>query len=90
MSRPNDLRYTSGVPDRLRTTLRARHAPTSLLQTMKALGYEAGVALVGCKLEVALRRNKNRSEKEISCYYAKPYHCAWIMGAVQTALAAAN
>ncbi|MGH9961369.1 MAG: zeta toxin family protein [Pyrinomonadaceae bacterium] len=52
-----------------------------LIDTYKCLGYRVNVNYLRADLEQSWERNINRSENNISAYYAEPYNRRWLMAA---------
>jgi hypothetical protein len=47
----------------------------------ESLGYKFELVPVFCDLEVAMERNANRSDDNISAHYTEPYHINWLLAA---------
>lgn len=53
----------------------------ALVDAMRAAGYSAdGIALT-CSLDLAAKRNKERSPDDVSAYYTQKYHQKWLRSA---------
>lgn len=52
-------------------------AVKELLELAKKIDYKTNVEFLECDIEVALQRNENRDENNISAYYCEPYHLDW-------------
>jgi len=59
----------------------------SMLERLRACDYELKVDVLDCDVEVALQRNEQRGENNISSYYAEPYHLRWLATAATDCLA---
>jgi chloramphenicol 3-O-phosphotransferase len=61
-------------------------ATKAFIDAMVALGYRVEVQAITCNIEEAERRNLNRGDDNISCYYAEPYQRGWLHEAAIAAL----
>ncbi len=50
-----------------------------MLKQLKACGYEIKFDTLTCDVEVALERNRQRGEDNISAYYAEGFHLRWLI-----------
>ncbi len=58
----------------------------ALLDAMLSIGYRVEVTYIHCDIEVALQRNTQRGEDNISAYYCEPYQRSWLCRAAQAFL----
>lgn len=54
-----------------------------LIETYRALGYYINVVGMTADLEQSLLWNQQRSDDNISAYYAEPFHHRWLLSAAQ-------
>jgi hypothetical protein len=54
-----------------------------LIDKMKGIGYDVDVKYIDCDLNVALERNQNRSDDNISAFYTQKYHFSWLNSAME-------
>lgn len=52
-----------------------------LIEAYRALGYKTTVVGVTADLEQSLLWNQQRSDDNISAYYAEPFHHRWLLSA---------
>jgi hypothetical protein len=55
----------------------------TLIETMKAAGYKVESHGVTCEISVAMERNKNRSDDNISAYFSEPFNERWLIEAAR-------
>jgi dephospho-CoA kinase len=48
-----------------------------LIGLLKKTGYKVKLAQLTCDVDVAIERNNNRPEDNISAYFTEPYHFEW-------------
>ena len=56
----------------------------ALLSAMTRAGYTPQMVGLTCDIDVAMQRNLNRGENNISAYYAEPFHRQWLTEAANT------
>ena len=56
-------------------------ATVHLIEAMRSIGYEISVNGVNCDVEEAQRRNLERGNDNISCYFAEEYQRQWLIEA---------
>ena len=56
-----------------------------LIDTVKSAGYHCELVDLTCDVQVAWERNVNRSENNISAYYAEKYHYRWVYAGLAAA-----
>ena len=61
-------------------------ATKELIAAMRAVGYQVSGQVITCDIEEALRRNRERGDDSISCYYAEPYQRRWLLDAAHATL----
>jgi hypothetical protein len=61
-------------------------AAQELIDAMETIGYFVSVHCVTLDIEEAQRRNLERDEDNISCYYSEPYQQRWLLEAVSQVL----
>lgn len=55
----------------------------AVIEAMKSIGYKIDIVYVDCEIEVAMKRNLERGDDNISAYYTEPYHQRWILKAAE-------
>jgi predicted secreted protein len=56
----------------------------NMLTAIQAAGYETHIVGITCSPDAAVERNANRSDDNISAYYAEAYHQRWILANVDS------
>lgn len=63
-----------------------REITEEFFEVMNGAGYSLELRAITCDIDVAMRRNENRGEDNISCYFAEPYHRKWLLDAADSAV----
>ncbi len=57
----------------------------AFFNAMEGAGYRCDLKVLTCPVEEAVRRNEQRGYEDLSCYFAEPYHRAWLKDAALSA-----
>jgi hypothetical protein len=56
---------------------------SKLLDELKSIDYEINIQAIDCDFDLAMERNINRGDDNISAYYTQPYHYKWLTHAIK-------
>ena len=55
---------------------------SNLIDDLKSIDYQISIQAIDCDFDLAMERNLNRGDDNISAYYTQPYHYKWLVQAI--------